>query len=76
MRINKQNSQEFKHNGSCVIVGLGELVLSCNCVVVGPKNSKYFVGLKFLFVGILWIQDSSRGYFLGPKLLLVDISWV
>ena len=76
VRIKKQNSQEFKYSESRVIVGLGGLVLSCKCAVVGPNNPKYFVGLKFLFVGMSWIQAFSRGCLLGPKLLLVDIYWV
>ena len=56
---------------------------------VGPDFffCEYFVGLKFLIVGISWVQDFfsfvlrrsesfSHGYFAGPKFFLVCILWV
>ena len=47
----------------------------------------YFVGPKFLLVGISWAQKTFswviswvpiffRGYFVGPRFFLVGISWV
>ena len=38
-------------------------------------SSGYFVGIKFLFVGILWVQNFLRGYFVDPKFFLVSILW-
>ena len=70
------------------------LWVSCHRAIVSSclRLSKifsrgYFVGLKFLLVSILWVQDFSsfkfrgskifsRWYFVGPKFFLVGISLV
>ena len=48
-----------------------------SCLRVSENFSRgYFVGLKFLFVGISWVLIFSCGYFLGLELFLVGILWV
>ena len=77
---------------SWVFVSLKLLVLGRKSIFVGFYGSKSFssgcfVGLKFLLVGISWVQDfflclfrgskiSSRAYFISPDFFLVGTLWV